>query len=211
MNNSDKVKIKLNIARIVCLLITALLIYIFTCYIIVGLIPFFDKLIIFIIYFFIVLSILTCSFYYIINLNRIDATEMKKVYLELDNDIEKIFRDFGVYITKNYIVYLGSKFDLVRLFVIHIKEIDAIDTHRDSRYFYKKRGEKSKNKLLSFVVSSVKDKMVFGDNDLLVLNIICGKKVYCITTSSSLNKKKIKKMNEIADYICDKYKNIDYI
>ena len=139
MKNSDKFKIKLNIARIVCLLITALLIYIFTCYIIVGLIPFFDKLIIFIIYFLIVLSILTCSFYYIINLNRIDATEMKKVYLEIDNDIEKIFRDFGVYITKNYIVYLGSKFDLVRLFVIPIKEIDAIDTHRDSRYFYKKR------------------------------------------------------------------------
>ena len=64
---------------------------------------------------------------------------------------------------------------------------------------------------MSFVTASIKDDLVHKDNERAVFNIICDKKVYCITTSSYMNKKKIKQINEIADYICEKHKDIDYI
>ena len=64
---------------------------------------------------------------------------------------------------------------------------------------------------MSFIFASIKDDLAFGDNDRAVFNIICDKKVYCIATSNTLNKTKMKEIDEMADYICDKYKDIDYI
>lgn len=52
---------------------------------------------------------------------------------------------------------------------------------------------------------------MYGNNNLLVFNIISGKNVYCVTTSSIINKMKNKDIIQMVDYICDKYKNIDYI
>ena len=98
------------------------------------------------------------------------------------------------------------------MFVVPIKDIDAIDTNSDSRFYYNNKKHTPKHPFLSFIKSSIKHAIVFGNSDdIHVFNIICGKKVYVVTTSSILNKNKIKKINEMADYICDRYKDIDYI
>lgn len=211
MRNSQKFKLKLSINKISCILTTLLLIYLLIKYIIFEMIPFFPKIVIFIISAFLILSIGICAIYYIVSLNKLVKANQDEVLYELDNEIEKVFESYGLYITKNYIICIGSKFSLFKMFVIPIKNIDAIDTHNDSRYFYKKKGKKSKNGFLSFIKASIKTDIMYGDNDRAVFNVICGKKVYCITTSSRLNKAKMKKINEMADYICDRYKNIDYI
>ena len=97
------------------------------------------------------------------------------------------------------------------MFVIPIDSINAIDTHTDSRYFYKNKKSKNKRKFLSFLKSSIQDDIMFGDSEIHVFNIICDKKIYSITTSHIFNKRKLKKIDEIADYICEKYKDIDWI
>lgn len=211
MKNSQKFKLKLLITKIFYILYSLLFIYFFTRYIIIYLLPFFNKCVVFSIYFFIVFSILIILIYLLTRYNNFSKDEKEKIYYDLDNNTEKVFEKYGLYITKNYIVCLGSKLNIFKLFVVHIKDIDAIDTHHDSRYFYKKKSEKTKHVFLSFIKACIKTDFIYGDNDLHVFNIICDKKVYCVTTASNLNKRKIKQINEMADYICDRYKHIDYI
>lgn len=80
------------------------------------------------------------------------------------------------------------------------------------RTVYDNKKHTPKHPFLSFIKSSIKHAIVFGnEDDIHVFNIICGKKVYVVTTSHILNKRKLKEINKIADYICDRYKNIDYI
>lgn len=211
MKNSQKFKIKLIVCKISCLLLTALIIYFIIKYGILELLPFFDKVVVILIGGIINICILIISLYYIVNLGRFTKEEKEKIYYDLDNNTEKVFKYFGLYITKNYIVFLGNKLNLFRLFVIPIKDIDAIDTQSDNRYYYRNRKNKSKNSFFHFVKASIKTDIMYGDNSLYVFNIICGKKVYCIATASTLNERKIKKIDEVADYICDRYENIDYI
>lgn len=208
MNNSKKVKHKILLNKLVSLVFTILAIYIIYN-IILDLIPLLDKWVVIVIYSFFVISLIIFLIYYINGLDKF--TRNKEIFYELDNNIDKVFEKFGLYITKNYIICTGSKIDFITMFAVKIKDIDAIDTHNDSRYYYKKKCNKSKGNILSFIKSSIKTDIMFGNNDRAVFNIICGKSVYCIATSSYLNKYKIKKINEIADYICDKYKDIDYI
>lgn len=195
-------------SKICYIFVVILIIYLFTRYIITGLSPFFNKLIIIPIYICIVVSILV---YCLITKNKFSKEEQYKIYDELDNKIEKTFNKYGLYITENYIICMGSKINIFRLFIVPIKKIDAIDTHGDSRFYYRKKGKEPKNNFLSFITSSIKDDLAFGDNNRSVFNIICDKKVYYITTASTLNKKKMKQIDEMADYICDRYKDIDYI
>lgn len=212
MKNSQQFKLKLTICKISCVLITFAIIYLLIKYVILNLIPYFGQLAIILIGTFIIGSIFVLAIYYMINLNKLSKLGKEKIYEELDNNIEKIFKEFGLYITKNYIVCLGSKINIFKLFVVPISSINAIDTHNDSRYFYQKRGIKNKHKFLSFLKSSIKYDILFSDNrEIHVFNIICDEKVYSVTTSHVFNKSKLKKIDEIADYMCEKYKDIDYI
>lgn len=211
MKHSQKFKLKLLISKISYVFLSALIIYIFTRYIIIELLPFFNKWVVLSTYAFIILSILIILIYSIIKINNFSKMEKEKICYDLDNNTEKVFEKFGLYITKNYIVCLGSKLNIFKLFVVPIDSINAIDTHKDSRYFYKKKGSKNKHQFLSFLKSSIKDDIMFGDSEIYVFNIICDKKIYSITTAHILNKRKIKQIDEIADYICDRYKDIDYI
>ena len=129
IKNSQKFKLKLLISKISYVLLSALIIYIFTRYIIIKLLPFFDKWLVFSIYAFIVLSTLIILIYTIFNYNKFSKTQKEKICYDLDNNTEKVFEKFGLYITKNYIVCLGSKLNIFKLFVVPIKDIDAIDTH----------------------------------------------------------------------------------
>lgn len=215
IKNSQKFKLKLLISKISYVLLSALIIYIFTHYIIFKLLPFFDKWIVLSIYAFITLSVLIILIYCINKNNNFSKNEKEKICYDLDNNTEKIFKKFGLYITKNYIVCIGSKLNIFKLFVVHIKDIKAIDTHDDDRYYHKyyynKKNKSKNNRIFSFIKASAITDLVYGDNDICVFNIICDKKVYVVTTSHILNKKKIKQINEMADYICDRYKDIDYI
>lgn len=175
--------------------------YLLIKHVILKSIPYFRKEII----------ILILAIYYLVNLNKLSKLGKEKIYKELDSNTEKVFKEFGLYITKNYIVCLGSKINIFKLFVIPIDSINAIDTHTDSRYFYKNKKSKNKRKFLSFLKSSIQDDIMFGDSEIHVFNIICDKKIYSITTSHIFNKRKLKKIDEIADYICEKYKDIDWI
>ena len=211
MKNSEKFKQKLIITKISYALLAIVLIYIITNYIFLKLLPFFDKIVIIPIYIVLIILILVCLLYYLITNNNFSKVEKQKILDELDNKIDKVFEEYGLYITKNYIVCIGNKSNIFKLFVVPIKNINAIDTHSDSRYYYRKRGNEPKHKFLSFITASIKDDLVHKDNDCAVFNIICDKKVYCITTSCYMNKKKIKQINEMADYICEKNNDIDYI
>jgi len=207
MKNSNKLKQKIIINKIVSILFSIIIIYFIHKYIIINLLSIFNKWLITVIYAFLIISILICLIYYIFKLSKIP--DKKDVYYELDNNIDKIFQKYGLYITKNYVVCIGGKINLFKIFVIPIKNIEAIDVDYDSRYLHKKKG--SKSSLFSFIKGSIKTDIIYRDNDIMVFNIICNKKVYCITTASKLNKRKNKEIKEMADYICNKHKNIDYI
>lgn len=212
MKNSKKFKLKVNICRISWILLMIAITYLLIKHIILELMSYFRKEIIILISVFLIGSIFVLAIYYMINLNKLSKLGKEKIYEELDNNTQKIFKEFGLYITQNYIVCLGSKINIFKLFVIPIDSIKAIDTHKDSRYFYKNKKKKNKHKFLSFFKSSIQDDIMFGDdNEIHVFNIICNKKIYSITNSHILNKRKLKKIDEIANYICENYKNIDWI
>ena len=209
--NSNNFKSKITKCKIAYIILAAIIIFIITKYVFAEVLPHFDKMIVMPIYITIVALILIILVYCLINNNRFTSEEKRIICEELDFKIDKIFEEYGLYITENYIVYLGSKIDFFRLFAIPIKKIDAIDTHHDSRHHYKKRGKEEKHKFLSFTFGALKDDLAFGDNNRYVFNIICGKKVYNLMSSSPMNKGKTKAIDEMADYICSKYKDIDYI
>ncbi len=211
MKHSQKLKLKLSICRTSCILIMVAITYLLIKYIILELIPYFRKEIIILISIFLICSILILTIYYMINLNKLSKLGKEKIYKELDNNTQKVFKEFGLYITKNYIVCLGSKIDVFKLFVVPIDSINAIDTCKDSKYFYKKKGNESKHKFLSFLKSLILDEIMLGDNsEFRVFNIICEKKIYSITTAHISNNRKLNKIDEIANYICEKYENIDW-
>ena len=209
MKNSEQFKLKLLISKIAYIFVAVLIIFLLTKYTIAELLPLFNSSVIIPIYICITIFILMILIYCLIIKNNFSKEEKNKIYDELDNKIEKTFDKYGLYITKNYIICTGSKINIFKLFAVPIKEIDAIDTFKDSRYYYRKDGKK--RKFASFITASIKDDLVFGDNNRYVFNIICGKKIYCVTTSHSLNKNKTHQIKEMADYICDKYKDIDYV
>ena len=211
MKNSQKFKLKLLTTKVSYTLTSLLIIYIIVKYIISELTPLDDKWIVFTLYILVVLSILIILLCLITQYNNYSQEEKNKIYYDLDNNTEKIFKKFGLYITKNYIVCLGSKLNIFKLFVVPIKDIDAIDTSKDSRYYYRNKKVKKKASILFFIKASIKTEMMYGNSEIYVLNIISNKKVYSITTSYILNKRKLKQMDEVADYICNKYKDIDYI
>lgn len=211
MKNSQKFKLKLNICRMSCIFSMFIIIYLLIKYVILELTLYFRKEIIILIGVFLIGSIFIIAIYYLSNLNKLSKLGREKICEELDNNIQKVFKEFGLYITKNYIVCLGSKIDVFKLFVVPIDSINAIDTWKDSRYFYKKKGNESKHKFLSFLKSLIQDEIMFGDNsEFRVFNIICEKKIYSITTAHISNNRKLNKIDEIANYICEKYENIDW-
>lgn len=207
MTIGKKLKQKILLNKIVSMLCSILVLYLIYKCIVLNLISIFDMWLIIVIYSFFIISILICFIYYISKLNKISNNN--EVFYELDNNLDKAFEKYGLYITKKYIVCTGSKINFFKIFVVEIKDINAIDTYYDSRCLYIKKG--SKKSLFSFITGSIKTNIMYGDNDRLVFNIISGKKVYCIATSSPLNKIKNKDIKQMADYICNKYKNIDYI
>ena len=147
--------------------------YLLIKHVILKSIPYFRKEIIILISVFLIGSILILAIYYLVNLNKLSKLGKEKIYKELDSNTEKVFKEFGLYITKNYIVCLGSKINIFKLFVIPIDSINAIDTHTDSRYFYKNKKSKNKRKFLSFLKSSIQDDILFVDCEIHVFIICC--------------------------------------
>ena len=138
MKNSRKYKLKVLKCKFSCIVVV-LMLYILYKYLLSKLIPYIDKSIVLVIFIVIIILILIIAISYILNLNKVSNEELKKVYYELDNNIDKIYNKYGLYITKNYIVCIGNKFNLFKLFFVPIKQIDAIDINKDSRYFYKNK------------------------------------------------------------------------
>ncbi len=201
MNNSKNVKIKARLNVIVSIVVLFLTLYLIYKYVMLDLIPLFNKWIVIGIYSFFAISISICFIHHINKLNKFLKNE--NVFYDLDNNLDKVFKKYGLYITKKYIICIGSKFNFFKTFAVKIKDIDAIDTYYDSRYTYRKKGVKS---IMGLIKADIMHR-----NDTLVFNIICGNRVYCITTCSELNKIKSKDIEQMADYICNKHKSIDYI
>lgn len=88
--------------------------YLLIKYIILELIPYFRKEIIILISVFLIGSILILTIYHMINLNKLSKLGKEKIYKELDNNTQKVFKEFGLYITKNYIICLGSKINVFK-------------------------------------------------------------------------------------------------
>ena len=107
MNNSRKVKRKITLNKVVSLTFVILTMYLIYKYVILNLILFFNKWLVIGIYCFFLLSILIIWIAYINKLNIINRN--KDVFYDLDNNIDKEFEKYGLYITKKYIVCIGSK------------------------------------------------------------------------------------------------------
>lgn len=202
MNNSKNVKRKVQLNEIVSIVSLFVVLYLIYKYVMLDLISLFNKWIVIGIFSFFVISISICFIYHINKLNKFLKNE--NVFYDLDNNLDKVFKKYGLYITKKYIICIGSKFNFFKTFAVKIKDIDAIDTYDDSRYTYRKKGAK-------FIIGLIKADIMHSNDGILVFNIICGNKVYCITTCSVLNEIKSKDIEQMADYICNKHKNIDYI
>lgn len=202
MNNSKNVKRKIRLNEIVSIVSLFVVLYLIYKYVMLDLISLFNKWIVIGIFSFFVISISICFIHHINKLNKFLKNE--NVFYDLDHNLDKVFKKYGLYITKEYIICIGSKFNFFKTFAVKIKDIDAIDTYDDSRYTYRKKGAK-------FIIGLIKADIMHSNDGILVFNIICGNKVYCITTCSVLNKIKSKDIEQMADYICNKHKNIDYI
>lgn len=202
MNISKKVKRKVRLNEIVSIVSLFVVLYLIYKYVMLDLISLFNKWIVIGIFSFFVISISICFIHHINKLNKFIKNE--DVFYDLDNNLDKEFKKYGLYITKKYIICIGSKFNFFTTFAVKIEDIDAIDTNDDSRYTYRKKGAK-------FIIGLIKADIMHSNDGILVFNIICGNKVYCITTCSVLNKIKSKDIEQMADYICNKHKNIDYI
>lgn len=202
MNNSKNVKRRVRLNEIVSIVTLFVVLYLIYKYIMLDLISLFNKWIVIGIFSFFVISISICFIHYINKLNKFMKNE--NVFYDLDHNLDKVFKKYGLFITKEYIICIGSKFNFFKTFAVKIKDIDAIDTHNDSRYTYRKKGTK-------FIIGSIKADIMNRNDGILVFNIICDNKVYCITNCNVLNKIKSKDIEQMADYICNKHKNIDYI
>ena len=155
---------------------------------------------------YILIGIILISILLIISLkwlNRFSKQEKKIIYDELDNHLEKAFYNYGLFITTNYIICIGEQVDITRLYVIPIKDISAIDINYNNQ-------DKYKHKFLNiflFINSSSKKRIL----DDYVLTIICGKKFYNIKTISRKDSKRKEELNEIIEYLKQKYSNIDFV
>lgn len=202
MNNSKNVKRKVRLNEIVSIVSLFVVLYLIYKYVMLDLILLFNKWVVIGIFSFFVISISICFIHHINKLNKFLKNE--NVFYDLDHNLDKVFKKYGLYITKEYIICIGSKFNFFKTFAVKIEDIDAIDTYNDSRYTYRKKGAK-------FIIGLIKADIMHRNDGILVFNIICGNKVYCITNCSVLNKIKSKDIEQMADYICNKHKNIDYI
>lgn len=202
MNNSKNVKRRVRLNEIVSIVTLFVVLYLIYKYIMLDLISLFNKWIVIGIFSFFVISISICFIHHINKLNKFMKNE--NVFYDLDHNLDKVFKKYGLYITKKYIICIGSKFNFFKTFAVKIKDIDAIDTYNDSRYTYRKKGVK-------FITGLIKTDIMHRNDGYISFNIICDNKVYCITNCSVLNKIKSKDIEQMADYICNKHKNIDYI
>ena len=213
MKNSQKIIKKIKEDKNTCLGLTFGSIMFITAVVINNLNSICNNVTIFIVCAIIDCIILIIGFSYFINIGKIP--EKNKIYYELDNNLNKVFEQYNLYITDNYVVSINT----FKLFAISIKDIQAVDTHKDNRYHYKyywsKRGEKRKKGLkrfLAYIKASFLTKLHFSeDSNIHTLNIISNKKIYNITTANGFNKKKLKEMDEIAEYICNISDKIDWI
>lgn len=215
MKNSQKYKNQTKEDKILCIVFTIITILFISFLVINSLGNVCNTTTMVIICSIIDILILIIGFNYLKNLGKLPENEKDKIYYELDNTVEKVFEQYNLYITDNYIVSIKS----FKLFAIPIKDIQAIDTYKDSRYYHKyyrtKRGEKKKKwykSFIDYIRASILTKLrLYEDGEIHILNIICDKKVYNITTAHRYNKNKLKQMDEIAEYICNKNDNIDWI
>lgn len=215
MKNSQKYENQIKEDKTLCIIFTIIAIFFLSFLIINNLVTICTTTTIIIICSIIDILIFIIGFNYLKNAGKLPENEKDKIYYELDNKIEKIFEKYNLYITNNYIISINS----FKSFVVPIKDIQAIDTYKDSRYFYKyyyaKRGER-KNKWYKSFVGYIKAKILTKlrlseDGEIHILNIVCEKKVYNIATAHRNNKKKLAEIEEIAEYICNKNDNIDWI
>lgn len=209
MKNSTRFKLKVKTNKYVCIVFTLLIIFLFVKYLINNLIGFSSHIFVVGVYSLIVLFTIVCMATYLVKLNKLLENDNDKFLDELDNKLDKTYGKYGLYITENYIVCIGKWYSLFNIFVVEVKDIDAVDTHGDHRYLYKKKvkGEK----VILYFFKSIIDRIVIGGKDRLVFNIICNKDVYRITSTTSANKTKVKEIDKMADYICDKNEDIDCI
>lgn len=215
MKNSQKYKNQIKEDKILCIIFTILTILFLSFLIINSLETICNIITIVITCSVIDILILIIGFSYLKNVGKLPENEKDKIYYELDNKVEKVFEQYNLYITDNYIVSIKS----FKLFAIPIKDIQAIDTYKDSRYYHKyywtKRGEKKKKwykSFIDYIKASILTKIIlYEDGEIHILNIICDKKVYNITTAHRNNKNKLKQIDAIAEYICNKNNNIDWI
>ena len=94
------------IVSIVSLFVVLYLIY---KYVMLDLISLFNKWIVIGIFSFFVISISICFIHHINKLNKFIKNE--DVFYDLDNNLDKEFKKYGLYITKKYIICIGSKFN----------------------------------------------------------------------------------------------------
>lgn len=211
MRNSEKFKRKMLINKFVYTVAGLLFIFIFTFGIFKKFLPYSNLTIAIILYVFIIFTaylIVKDSIKYVM---RFSKDDYNKIFEELDYKIDKEYDKYGIYITENYIIGIGSKFDFLTSVAVPIKDIDAINTHGDIGHHYRNKKQKQDTSISTFIADEVLNKISGRDNDIYVFNIICGKKVYNLARTTFLRSKKTKDLDEIADYICNKYKDIDYI
>ena len=127
---------------------------------------------------------------------------------ELDNKIDNIFEEYGIYITENYLVHMSYSIS-THSFAVPLKDILAISDYGNGGYVYSKK--KRKNSILRMIVSTIFDFADDGTKNVQNVIVVTNKKRYRLGYYYNLNGKKAKELENIVKYICDKNRKIDWI
>ena len=134
--------------------------------------------------------------------------EYKIIVDELDNKIDNIFEEYGIYITENYLVHMSYSIS-THSFAVPLKDILAISDYGNGGYVYSKK--KRKNPILRMIVSTIFDFADDGTKNVQNVIVVTNKKRYRLGYYYNLNGKKAKELENIVKYICDKNRKIDWI
>lgn len=139
---------------------------------------------------------------------KLTDDEYEVIADELDNKIEIEFPEYGIYITKNYLVHMSNSLS-THSFAVQFKDILAISNYGGSGLIYNKK--KKRNSFLRIVLSHVFDFDDISTSKGQSVIVVTNKGRYRLGYYYFLNGKSSKDFEHIIKYICNKNKKIDWI
>ena len=139
---------------------------------------------------------------------KLTDDEYEVIADELDNKIEGEFPEYGIYITKNYLVHMSNSFS-THSFAVQYKDILAISNYGGSGLIYNKK--KKRSSILRILLSYIFDFRDSSTHKGQSVIVVTSNRRYRLGYYYLLNSKKGKDLENITKYICDKNKKIDWV